>query len=134
MGNSTTGNYTRKDVGSDPERVRCEACSAEVPPYDTVSYGSIEDGYRMLCTKCFNADVASRIGLEEFENVHFDQIAMTDAAGKAHELGVHLHAVDPRPRARQVHLDRALGNRNRIPHQAGSGARSSETTVSTCAV
>jgi hypothetical protein len=56
-----------------------------------VSYGSIEDGYRMLCTKCFNADVASRIGLEEFENVHFDQIAMTDVAGKAHEFHFRTH-------------------------------------------
>ena len=81
----------REDIGSDPERVRCAACSAEVPSYDTVSYGSIEDGYRMLCTKCFNADVASRIGLEEFENVQFDQIAMTDAAGKAHEFHFRTH-------------------------------------------
>jgi hypothetical protein len=76
----------RKDIGSDPERVRCEACGAEVPSYDIVNYGSIEDGYRKLCTKCFNAEVASRIGLEEFENVHFDQIEMTDRAGKAHEF------------------------------------------------
>lgn len=74
----------RKDIGSDPERARCEACSAEVPSYDIVNYGSIEDGYRELCTKCFNADVASSIGLEEFENCHFDQIEMTDRAGKAH--------------------------------------------------
>lgn len=81
----------RKDIESDIERVRCEACSAELPSYDTVSYGSIEDGYRMLCTKCLNADVASRIGLDEFENVQFDQIAMTDAAGKAHEFHFRTH-------------------------------------------
>ena len=36
----------RKDIESDPERARCEACSAEVPSYDIVNYGSIEDGYR----------------------------------------------------------------------------------------
>jgi hypothetical protein len=74
------------DIGRDPHRFRCEACSAEVPSYDIVNYGSIDSGYRLLCTKCFNADVASRAGLDEFENVHFDQIEMTDRAGKAHEF------------------------------------------------
>ncbi len=66
--------------------IRCEACGTTVPGYDSVNYGSMEDGYRQLCTHCFNADVASRMGLERFENVRFDQVVMTDCTGEAHEF------------------------------------------------
>jgi hypothetical protein len=65
---------------------RCEACGTAVPAYDVVSYGSIEDGYRQLCSQCFNAEVASTHGLEHFENFRFDQVVMTDCAGEAHEF------------------------------------------------
>ena len=37
----------------------CDACGTAVPAYDVVSYGSIEQGYRELCNRCFNAEVAS---------------------------------------------------------------------------
>jgi hypothetical protein len=47
----------------------CEACGTAVPAYDVVSYGSIEKGYRELCSRCLNAEVASALGLERFENV-----------------------------------------------------------------
>ena len=66
--------------------IRCEACGAATPAYDIVNYGSIGDGYRKLCTRCFNADVASKLGLEHFENVRFNQVVMTDCAGEAHEF------------------------------------------------
>lgn len=39
--------------------IRCEACGTAVPAYDVVNYGSIEGGYRQLCSQCFNAKVAS---------------------------------------------------------------------------
>ena len=63
-----------------------EACGTATPAYDTVSYGSIEHGYRELCNQCLNAELAGALGLEQFENVRFDQIRMTDCAGEAHEF------------------------------------------------
>ena len=66
--------------------LRCEACGTPTPAYDSVSYGSIKEGYRLLCTRCFNAEVASTLGLASFENFHFDQIVMTDCIGVAHEF------------------------------------------------
>ncbi len=52
--------------------IRCEACGTATPAYDIVNYGSIEKGYRHLCSQCFNSDVASRQGLDRFENIRFD--------------------------------------------------------------
>jgi hypothetical protein len=64
----------------------CAACGTAVPTYDVVSYGSIERGYRELCTSCFNAAVASALGLERFEHVRLQPIVMTDCAGEQHEF------------------------------------------------
>ena len=64
----------------------CEACGTAVPTYDVVSYGSIERGHRELCTRCFNAEVASVLGLERFEHVRLQPIVMTDCAGEKHEF------------------------------------------------
>jgi len=33
----------------------------------------MDNGYRQLSCHCLNADVASRLSLERFENVRFDQ-------------------------------------------------------------
>ena len=64
----------------------CEACGTAVPSYDAVRYGSIERGYRELCTSCFNAEVASALGLEHFEHVRHEPVVMTDCAGEQHEF------------------------------------------------
>src|ERR1017187_8996650 len=58
--------------------VCCEACGTAVPAYDVVNYGSIEQGYRQLCNRCFNAEVAGALGLERFENVRLHPVVMTD--------------------------------------------------------
>ena len=72
--------------------IRCEACGTAVPNYDVVNYGSIDGGYRQLCSQCFNAEVASAMGREHFENCRFDQVVISDCAGEAHEFhfGTHL--------------------------------------------
>jgi hypothetical protein len=64
----------------------CEACGTAVPAYDVVSYGSIEQGHRDFCSHCFNAEVASALGLERFENVRLHPVVMTDCAGERHEF------------------------------------------------
>jgi hypothetical protein len=71
--------------------IRCEACGTATPAYDIVSCGSIEDGYRELCNRCFNAEAASLQGLEDFETPRFDPVAMTDCAGIVHEFHFRTH-------------------------------------------
>src|SRR5260370_30925484 len=48
--------------------IRCEGCRQTTPSYDIVNYGSMERGYRPLCSQCFNAEVAEAAGLEKFEH------------------------------------------------------------------
>ena len=64
----------------------CDVCGTAVPAYDVVNYGSIEQGYRELCNRCFNAEVAGALGLEGFENVPLHPVVMTDCAGERHEF------------------------------------------------
>jgi hypothetical protein len=51
-----------------------------------VRYGSMERGYRELCTRCFNTEVAVVMGLEHFEHVRLEPVVMTDCAGEPHEF------------------------------------------------
>lgn len=74
------------DEGTPSDTTVCAACGTAVPSYDVVSYGSIERGYRELCTGCFNAEVASVLGLKRFEHVQLQPIVMTDCAGEQHEF------------------------------------------------
>ena len=74
------------DKGEQSNTTVCEACGTAVPSYDVVSYGSIERGYRELCNRCFNAEVARVLGLERFEHIRLQPIVMTDCAGEKHEF------------------------------------------------
>lgn len=74
------------DEGEPRNTTVCAACGTAAPTYDVVRYGSIERGYRELCTSCFNAEVASVLGLERFEHVQLQPIVMTDCAGDQHEF------------------------------------------------
>ena len=76
-----------KDEGKPNDHmIACEGCGTAVPGYDVVNYGSMGQGYRELCTGCFNAEVARILGLESFENVRLQPVAMTDCAGERHEF------------------------------------------------
>jgi hypothetical protein len=65
---------------------RCEECGEITPGYDTVHYGSMDSGYRQLCTRCFNAEVAELHGLDDFENIRLEPIGLTDCAGEEHQF------------------------------------------------
>ena len=65
---------------------RCEECGEITPGYDTVHYGSMDSGYRQLCTRCFNAEVAQLHGLDDFENIRLEPIGLTDCAGEEHQF------------------------------------------------
>jgi hypothetical protein len=69
-----------RDDGAQSNTTVCEACGTAVPSYDAVSYGSIERGYRELCTRCFNAEVAGALGLEHFEHVRLEPVVIDQTA------------------------------------------------------
>jgi hypothetical protein len=72
-------------------QISCEACGQATHAHDIVNYGSIDSGYRKLCGRCFNTDVAERAGLLNFEHICFEPVAMSDASGKLHEFHFRTH-------------------------------------------
>ncbi len=69
-----------------PSEIRCDSCGQLTPAYNTVSYGSVERGYKELCGQCFNAEGARLGGLIEFEDAKFEPVSLVDCTGKAHEF------------------------------------------------
>ena len=57
--------------------VTCEACGKATPAYDVVSYGSLDGGYRQLCSHCHNAEVARVSGLAHFDNVRHPDLGLS---------------------------------------------------------
>ncbi len=64
----------------------CDGCGEQTPDHDITHYGSAEQGFRRLCTQCFNTDVAARCGLENFENIRLEPIALADCTGELHQF------------------------------------------------
>jgi hypothetical protein len=75
--------------------VSCSGCGKIVPSYDAVNYGSIEKGYRQLCSQCFNQEVAKLTELEGFEHANFTPVALVDCAGEVHEFHFRTHLFGP---------------------------------------
>jgi hypothetical protein len=65
--------------------IRCEGCGAVVPDYDVTHCGGADGGYRDLCTRCYNEEVA-RIGGLPFAHVAFTPVDLIDVAGAAHQF------------------------------------------------
>jgi hypothetical protein len=68
-----------------PAPLTCESCRQPIAVFDGIRYGSIERGYRQLCSRCFNQEVARAGGLD-FEHVQFEPLEMRDALGQRHEF------------------------------------------------
>ena len=64
----------------------CDGCAVLTPSHDITHYGSIEHGYKKLCSLCLNAEVAKHCGLEEFENIRLEPIGITDSTGQTREF------------------------------------------------
>jgi hypothetical protein len=73
------------------QQIRCEACSQEVDAIHIVNVGSMERGYRRLCGKCFNTEMASRAAIAGFEHVVFEPIELIDATGDPHVFHFRAH-------------------------------------------
>jgi hypothetical protein len=76
-------------------QVRCDGCGQSAPGYEIVNYGSIEAGYRQLCSRCFNTEIAKGAGLEGFEHANFEPVGLTDGRGELHEFHFRTHLLGP---------------------------------------
>ena len=83
-----SGMLVKMDAGefAPSQQIRCDGCRQSAPSYDIVHYGSIERGYRRLCSQCFNGEAARAAGLEGFEHAKFEPVGLTDCAGEVHEF------------------------------------------------
>ena len=68
------------------QEIRCGACGQNKPGYDIAHVGSAEIGYRLLCSRCLNTEVANAAGLEGFEHAAFESIGISDCNGEIHEF------------------------------------------------
>jgi hypothetical protein len=68
------------------QQIQCDECGQRTPGYDRVNYGSIDRGYRTLCSACFNAEVAKLSDQAEFEHLQFEPVVMTDISGGVHQF------------------------------------------------
>lgn len=68
------------------QEIICEGCGAITPSHDTVNFSSEEGGSQLLCSRCFNAEVAKLSGLESFDNIRIQPIGITDCAGETHQF------------------------------------------------
>ena len=68
------------------KEIRCDSCHQIKPGYEMVNYGSVEHGYRRLCSQCFHTEVATADGLGGFEHANFEPVHLVDCTGKAHKF------------------------------------------------
>lgn len=64
----------------------CVRCGAVTPPHDVVSVASADGAFRLLCSRCFNAEMAHLAGIRAFEHPEFTPVRLADADGVVHEF------------------------------------------------
>jgi hypothetical protein len=72
----------------------CERCGKQVANHELISY-TLASGSLELCTQCFNADVAERFGVDNFDNNVIDPISIVDAAGDSHTFHFQTRLMGP---------------------------------------
>lgn len=63
----------------------CEQCQTGVPAFEMTHFGSSETGFRDLCSRCHNMEVARNCGLE-FDHIAFQPLDLTDVTGERHRF------------------------------------------------
>jgi len=76
-------------------QVVCDGCGQSTPSYDVVHYGSPERGYRRLCSRCFNTQMANAAELEGFQDAKFEPVGLTDCMGELHQFHFRTHLFGP---------------------------------------
>lgn len=64
----------------------CVRCGARTPPYDAVNAASSDGTYRLLCSRCFNEDMAQWADIVGFEYPQFTPVRLLDMDGGSHEF------------------------------------------------
>ncbi|WP_321794998.1 hypothetical protein [Caballeronia sp. J97] len=67
-------------------QTRCERCRADKPAHDFVRAGSLDGTWRVLCSRCFNDEMAQFADLRNFEHPNFTPLRLLDAHGYEHEF------------------------------------------------
>ena len=67
------------------DRWNCVRCAKELAGHDTVQT-TFETETLILCTQCFNAEIAKHAGIEDFDNSSIDPISIVGADGINHEF------------------------------------------------
>jgi len=70
----------------DAQTTQCEGCRERTSSHDIVTYGNTESGYRQLCSRCLNAEVARLTGLKDFDDFRVEPIGLVDCAGETHRF------------------------------------------------
>jgi hypothetical protein len=73
------------------QQVQCDVCGQFTPSYDIVNSGSLERGYRQLCGRCFNMEVARSFDLETFEHLKLEPVVLSDCREEPHEFHFRIH-------------------------------------------
>ncbi|MGT2477340.1 DUF7713 domain-containing protein [Paraburkholderia terrae] len=64
----------------------CVRCGAVTPPHDVVSVASPDGGFRLLCSRCFNTEMAHLANVGAFEHPEFTPVRLPDSDGVEHEF------------------------------------------------
>ena len=64
----------------------CVRCGATRPAHDFVSAGTSDGTYRLLCSRCFNEEMAEFADVRHFEHPSFTPVRLLDADGDGHEF------------------------------------------------
>jgi len=67
-------------------KVHCDSCGDSVPSYDITHYGSKDGSYRVLCNRCFSAEVAQVCGVDNIDYARLEPIEITDCGGVSHQF------------------------------------------------
>jgi hypothetical protein len=67
---------------------QCAACGTNIPQYDAVNTTNEGLNKRLLCTACFNREIAHHAGIDNFGSIKFGPVHLIDANGVAHEFHV----------------------------------------------
>ncbi|SAL87912.1 hypothetical protein AWB68_08586 [Caballeronia choica] len=64
---------------------RCDRCSATGPAHDFISAGS-NGTWRVLCSRCFNSEMARFADVHNFQHPSFTPLHLRDADGNDHKF------------------------------------------------
>jgi hypothetical protein len=67
-------------------QTRCERCCVEKPAHDFIRAKSLDGEWRVLCSQCFNDEMAQFAGHPNFEHPSFTPLRLRDALGDEHEF------------------------------------------------